>query len=145
MTRYKPAHALVTALCAAMGLAQAAPAAGPGLMQSGRSLMAEGEYGGAARDFAEAVRLAPANATALNNLAVAKAAAGDYQSALELLARARKAAPARPEIGHNLALLRDWAKSYGSAGPRAPATSEAVNPEPPALWGAPGCKEPACK
>lgn len=131
--------ALALALAAATGLAAAAA-------PDARSYLAEGDHAGAVRAYADAVRLQPGDATALNNLAVARAAGGDYQGALALLQRARKVAPARADIGHNLAMLRGWARHYSGAPPgpgQRGATSAASLP----LWDAAGtsCEGVACK
>ncbi len=125
--------ALGLALAAATALAAAAPADTP---QSGRQYLAEGDHASAVRDYADAVRLNPGDATALNNLAVSKAAAGDYQGALALLQRARKAEPTRADIGYNLATLRSWARHY-SALPPGQGRRSATSPASPSLWATP--------
>lgn len=148
---FPPGRLLGAALVLALGQAAAAPAPGPeAIEQQGRQSMAEGEYGGAVRDFAQAVRLRPGDATALNNLAVATAAAGDLHGALALFLRARKAAPARADIARNLANLTSWARHYGE--PATEPVSSGVNAPPPPLWRdapplapAPACEGVACK
>lgn len=114
--------------------AAAAAAAPPDPMQYGRAYLAEGDNAAAVKSFAEALRLNPADAAALNNLGVAKAAAGDYQAALDLLTRARKLAPTRADIKENLDQLLAWTRHYGAANAGQTANLSALTPEPPALW-----------
>ena len=148
--RLTAARLAAAALALALGPAAAAAPPGPEAIEQGRQSMAEGEYGRAVRDFAQAVRLRPGDATALNNLAVATAAAGDVHGALALLLRARKAAPARADIGRNLAMLQSWARHYGEAAME-PVSSGLSAPLPP-LWRdaslvapAPACEGVACR
>ena len=144
-----PARALAALLALALGQTAAAQPARTDTTGPGRDAMATGDYVGATRNFAEAVRLSPGDASALNNLAVATAAAGDVHGALALLLRARKAAPARADIGHNLARLQGWARHYSDAAPH-PVTNGVVSAPPPSLWGAAPlaaapCEGLACK
>jgi tetratricopeptide (TPR) repeat protein len=127
--------ALMLMWAAVAGIAAAvSPPPPPDPMQYGRAYLAEGDNAAAVKSFAEAQRLNPADAAALNNLAVAKAAAGDYQAALDLLTRARKLAPNRADIKENLDKLQAWTRNYGAANAGQPANVAAPAPEPPALW-----------
>lgn len=114
MNRSASASKLIRlALVCIFSLASSIASAESDAMQVGRMLLAEGDHASAARSFSEAVRRSPKDASALNNLAVARAAGGDYQTAIELLHQAHTLAPTRTDIKDNLFRLLDWARSHG--------------------------------
>lgn len=109
-------------------------AALPDAMEYGRAFIAEGDNDGAIKSYAEALRLAPSDPVALNNMGVAKAAAGDYQSAMEFFKRAVKIAPERLDINDNLTHLLGWVKTYRNNAIPSASTAMPLIPEPPAIW-----------
>jgi tetratricopeptide (TPR) repeat protein len=134
---------------AAPVLAQSAPSPAVEPMQAGRDLMASGDASAAAQRFAEAVRLAPNDPVALNNLATARAALGDYTSALGLLREALSQAPGRDDIRTNYEALQRWLASRSAIvleSPNedaAPLPEGAANTVVPPLWGgSAGAAEP---
>lgn len=115
----------------------------------GRRLLAEGNNQAAGQKFAEAARVNPFDAAALNNQAVALAAQGDVEKALHLLERANRLSPNRADIQANLTELRNWmnrntpqvllGQKPGVQAVPANAQSGAAAkvdllPEPPPLW-----------
>ena len=120
-------------LCAFGTVAQSTP---PDPMQYGRAYLAEGDPVAAIKSYAEALRVNPSDAAALNNMGVAKAAAGDYQSALDFLTRAQRLAPHRDDIQDNLAALQDWARTSTQAGADQTSSTSLIA-EPPPLWSQP--------
>lgn len=118
-------------------------AAGAADLQSeGRVLMSEGETSAASKKFAEAARINPFDASALNNQAVAYAAQGENEKALNLLERAVKLAPNRNDIAANLSEMRNWVARYAPQIKLKEPLQPVINvypqadipPEPPALW-----------
>lgn len=113
----------------------------------GRRLLAEGNNQAASQRFAEAARINPFDAAALNNQAVALAAQGDVEKALHLLERANRLSPNRADIQANLNELKNWMNRNTpqvllgqnpvvQAVPKntAGATKPDLLPEPPPLW-----------
>ncbi|MFZ6770658.1 tetratricopeptide repeat protein [Undibacterium sp. Di26W] len=110
----------------------------------GRNLMAEGNTSAASKKFAEAAKVNPFDASALNNQAVALAAQGDTEKALNLLERANRLSPNRADIAANLNELRNWmnrntpqvaAIERKAPVPGAyPTQGGDIPPEPPPLW-----------
>lgn len=109
----------------------------------GRNFLAEGNNSAASKKFAEAAKINPFDASALNNQAVALAAQGDNEKALNLLERANRLAPNRADITANLNELRNWmnrnspqvaAVQRKSPVPGAYPNQGDIPPEPPPLW-----------
>ena len=109
----------------------------------GRNYLAEGNNSAASKKFAEAAKINPFDASALNNQAVALAAQGDNEKALNLLERANRLSPERADIAANLNELRNWmnrnAPQVLAVQRKAPAAGAYPNqgdipPEPPPLW-----------
>ena len=126
---------LLCALCAW-------PVLAADLQSEGRVLLSEGENLAARNKFAEAAKINPFDAAAVNNQAVASAAQGDYENALNLLERAARLAPQRADIAANLHLMRSWvarnAPQIRLAEPSHPVVNvypdAGLPPEPPPLW-----------
>jgi Flp pilus assembly protein TadD len=78
------------------------------LQAEGRVHLAEGDAAAASKKFAEAAKVNPFDASALNNQAVSLAAQGDYENALNLLERAVRLNPERRDIATNLTSMRQW-------------------------------------
>jgi tetratricopeptide (TPR) repeat protein len=122
-------------------LAQSAPSPAVEPMQAGRDLMASGDARAAAQRFDEALRLAPNDPVALNNLATARAALGDYTSALGLLREALAQAPGRDDIRTNYDVLQHWLASRSAIvlesanEDAAPLPEGAASTVVPPLWG----------
>jgi tetratricopeptide (TPR) repeat protein len=141
--------ALALSSTAQPAFAQSAPSAAVEPMQAGRDLMASGDASAAAQRFAEAVRLAPNDPVALNNLATARAALGDYTSALGLLREALSQAPGRDDIRTNYEALQRWLASRSAIVLESPNEDAAPLPEgaastvvPPLWGGSAGAAEP---
>jgi tetratricopeptide (TPR) repeat protein len=109
----------------------------------GRNFLAEGNNSAASKKFAEAAKINPFDASALNNQAVALAAQGDNEKALNLLERANRLAPNRADIAANLNELRNWMNrntpQVAAVQRKAPVPGAYPNqgdipPEPPPLW-----------
>ncbi|MFZ6709722.1 tetratricopeptide repeat protein [Undibacterium sp. TC9W] len=109
----------------------------------GRNFLAEGNNNAASKKFAEAAKINPFDASALNNQAVALAAQGDNEKALNLLERANRLAPNRADIAANLNELRNWmnrntpqvaAVQRKGPVPGAYPNQGDIPPEPPPLW-----------
>ncbi|MFZ6656891.1 tetratricopeptide repeat protein [Undibacterium sp. TJN19] len=109
----------------------------------GRNFLAEGNNSAASKKFAEAAKVNPFDASALNNQAVALAAQGDTEKALNLLERANRLAPNRADIAANLTELRNW-MNRNNPQIQAPQRKLPIGaayqgqgdipPEPPPLW-----------
>lgn len=129
-------------LCAGLlSLGAAAHAQDPNV--EGRNFLAEGNTSAASKKFAEAARINPFDASALNNQAVALAAQGDNEKALNLLERANRLSPNRADIAANLNELRNWmnrntpqvaAVQRKLPVPGAYPNQGDIPPEPPPLW-----------
>ena len=113
------------------------------LQTEGRIHLSEGDNLVASKKFAEAAKLNPFDASALNNEAVAVAAQGDYEKALNLLERAARLSPNRADIATNLNEMRKWVARYApQIQLKDEKSSPVINvypngdipPEPPALW-----------
>lgn len=115
----------------------------------GRRLLAEGNNQAAGQKFAEAARVNPFDAAALNNQAVALAAQGDVEKALHLLERANRLSPNRADILANLTELKNWmnrntpqvllgqkpaVQAVPTNSPATGAVKADLLPEPPPLW-----------
>lgn len=109
----------------------------------GRNFLAEGNAAAASKKFAEAAKINPFDASALNNQAVAYAAQGDSEKALNLLERANRLSPNREDIAANLTELRRWMNRNAPPLATAQKSNPVINvypnqndvpPEPPALW-----------
>lgn len=112
------------------------------LQSEGRVHLAEGDAAAASKKFAEAAKVNPFDASALNNQAVSLAAQGDYENALNLLERAARLNPERRDIATNLVSMRQW---MGRNVPQVKLKEQSkpimnvypegdIPPEPPALW-----------
>ena len=132
---------LVFAACLSLLLPWTSQAAD--LQMEGRVLMSEGDPAAASKKFAEAAKVNPFDAAALNNEAVAVAAQGDYERALYLLERAARMSPNRSDIVTNLTEMRKWVARYApelklkidKSNPVINTYPDAdIPPEPPALW-----------
>ncbi|MBC3936467.1 tetratricopeptide repeat protein [Undibacterium rugosum] len=112
------------------------------LQTEGRQLLSQGDAAAASKKFAEAAKVNPFDASALNNQAVALSAQGDYEKALGLLERAVRLAPARADIATNLNEMRAWVTRHAPQIKLKEAPPPIMNvypdtdipPEPPALW-----------
>ena len=113
------------------------------LQTEGRIHLSEGDNLAASNKFAEAAKLNPFDASALNNEAVAVAAQGNYEKALNLLERAARLSPNRTDIATNLNEMRKWVARYApQIKLKEEVSSPVMNvypsgdipPEPPALW-----------
>ncbi|MBC3911482.1 tetratricopeptide repeat protein [Undibacterium sp. NL8W] len=131
----------VSACALVLGASTSAHAQDPNV--EGRNLLAEGNNSAASKKFAEAAKINPFDASALNNQAVALAAQGDNEKALNLLERASRLAPNRTDIAANLNELRNWmnrntpqvtAVQRKAPVPGAYPNQGDVPPEPPPLW-----------
>ncbi|MBC3920307.1 tetratricopeptide repeat protein [Undibacterium sp. CY18W] len=110
----------------------------------GRRFLAEGNTSDASKKFAEAAKVNPFDASALNNQAVALAAQGDSEKALNLLERANRLSPNRADIAANLNELRNWmnrnSPQIAAVQRKAPVPGAYpiqggdIPPEPPPLW-----------
>ncbi len=112
------------------------------LQAEGRVHLAEGDAAAASKKFAEAAKVNPFDASALNNQAVSLAAQGDYENALNLLERAVRLNPERRDIATNLTSMRQWmarnvpqVKLKEQSKPIVNVYPEGdIPPEPPPLW-----------
>ncbi|EMP55544.1 TPR repeat protein [Marinobacter santoriniensis NKSG1] len=77
------------------------------LAEQGKAAWDSGEADQAIEDWTQAVRLNPADATTINNLALALADRHDYEAAADFLKQGIAESPGVPELHYNLAVISE--------------------------------------